>query len=94
MITELSIFTHHIDGLEEVRPLLLLVRDLHSPFTWLDIFDMLLTALDIRSHFSHHFQLHRPYGEFYHARPICYDYDLIYPLRLSPAVCKNLSQTL
>jgi len=51
-------------------------RDLHSPFTWLAVFDVLLTVLDCQHSSPDHFHLHRPDGSSYPTRPIYYADDL------------------
>eukprot|EP01042_Synura_sphagnicola_P000794 gene794-biopygen843 len=50
--------------------------DIHSPFAWLAVFDVLLTVLDRQQHSLDHFHLYRPDGCPYLARPICYAADL------------------
>jgi len=50
--------------------------DIHSPFTWLAVFDVLLTVLDRKQFSPDHFLLYRPDGSSYPARPICYADDL------------------
>ena len=49
---------------------------IHSPFTWLAVFDFLLTVLDCQQPCPYHFHLYRPDGSFYLARPICYADDM------------------
>ena len=54
--------------------------DIHSPFTWLAVFDVLLTVLDRQHPSPDYFHLHQPDGSYlytyYPARPICYADDL------------------
>ena len=50
--------------------------DIHSPFTWLAVFDVLLTALDNQPVTDNQFMLRRPDASLYPARPICYADDL------------------
>ena len=50
--------------------------DIHSPFTWLAVFDVLLTVLDCQQPSPDQFHLYRPDGSSYPARPICYADDL------------------
>ena len=70
-----------IDGLEGIRDLSFNPErgtgqgDIHSPFTWLAVFDVLLTVLDLQPPSPHHFMLRRPDASLYPARPICYADD-------------------
>ena len=50
--------------------------DIHSPFTWLAVFDALLTVLDNQSASPNNFMLRRPDTTAYPARPIFYADDL------------------
>eukprot|EP01042_Synura_sphagnicola_P036407 gene36407-biopygen4424 len=50
--------------------------DIHSPFTWLAVFDVLLTMLENTPTSDHHFLLRRPDGSHYAARDICFADDL------------------
>jgi len=71
-----------IDGLEGIRDLSFNPErgtgqgDIHSPFTWLAVFDVLLTVLDHQPLSPHQFMLRRPDASLYPARPICYADDL------------------
>eukprot|EP01042_Synura_sphagnicola_P001035 gene1035-biopygen1112 len=46
--------------------------DIHSPFTWLAVFDVLLTMLEHTPPSEHHFILRKPDGSTYMARDICF----------------------
>ena len=50
--------------------------DIHSSFTWLAVFDVLLTMLENTPTSDHHFLLRRPDGSYYAARDICFLDDL------------------
>ena len=50
--------------------------DIHSPFTWLAVFNVLLTMLEQTPSLEHHFLLHHPDGSLYVARNICSADDL------------------
>ena len=50
--------------------------DIHSPFTWLAVLDMLLTMLENTPTPDHHFHLRRPDGSYYKARDIRFADDL------------------
>jgi len=50
--------------------------DIHSPFTWLAVFDVLLTMLEQTSSSEHQFLLRHPDGSLYVARDICFADDL------------------
>ena len=50
--------------------------DIHSPFTWLAVFDVLLTVFDNQPASPHNFMLRRPDTTAYPVRPICYADDL------------------
>ena len=50
--------------------------DIHSPFTWLAVFDVLLTMLEQTPSSEHHFLLRHPDGSLYVARDICFADDL------------------
>ena len=50
--------------------------DIHSPFTWLAVFDVLLTMLENTPSTEHQFLLRRPDGSLYVARDICFADDL------------------
>jgi len=50
--------------------------DIHSPFTWLAVFDVLLTMLENTPTSEHHFLLRKPDGSTYTARDICFADDL------------------
>ena len=50
--------------------------DIHSPFTWLAVFDVLLTTLEHTPTSEHHFLLRKPDGSTYTARDICFADDL------------------
>ena len=50
--------------------------DIHSPFTWLAVFNVLLTMLEHTPTSDHHFLLRKPDGSTYTARDICFADDL------------------
>eukprot|EP01042_Synura_sphagnicola_P036305 gene36305-biopygen1539 len=50
--------------------------DIHSPFTCLAVFDILLTMLENTPTSDHHFLLRRPDGSHYAAQDICFADDL------------------
>jgi len=50
--------------------------DIHSPFTWLAVFDILLAMLENIPTSNHHLLLRRPDGAYYAARDICFADDL------------------
>eukprot|EP01042_Synura_sphagnicola_P036331 gene36331-biopygen2414 len=50
--------------------------DIHSPFTWLAVFDALLTMLEHTPPSEHQFFLRQPDGSTYTARDICFSDDL------------------
>jgi len=50
--------------------------DIHSPFTWLAVFDILLKVLDNQPTSSHTFMLRHPDNFAYPTRPICYADEL------------------
>ena len=50
--------------------------DVYSPFTWLAVFDVLLTVLDNQPALDNQVMLRRPNASFYPARPMCYADDL------------------
>jgi len=50
--------------------------DIHNPFTWLGVFDVLLCMLERTPSTAHHFRLRRPDGSQYDARDIRYADDL------------------
>ena len=50
--------------------------DIHSPFTWLAVFDVLLTMLAADTDSSDHIYLPKSDGTLYRARDVCYADDL------------------
>eukprot|EP01042_Synura_sphagnicola_P036588 gene36588-biopygen10818 len=50
--------------------------DIHSPFTWLAVYDVLLTMLEQTPSSEHQFLLRHPDGSLYVARDICFADDL------------------
>ena len=50
--------------------------DIHSPFTWLAVFDVLLTMPEHTPPSKHQFLLRQPDGSTYTARDICFADDL------------------
>ena len=50
--------------------------DIHSPFTWLAVFDVLLTLLDQDQDSQEHIYLPKPDGTTYRAKDVCYADDL------------------
>ena len=71
-----------LDGLDGIKDLAFNPErgtgqgEIHSPFTWLAVFDVLLCMLERTPSTAHHFRLRRPDGSQYDARDICYADDL------------------